>query len=168
MEINVFYKDIDKILFFLKKVPTPGLLLVTGNGKDINNMMTIGWIQIGVLWKEPSVSIAVRPSRYTYKLLEDFDEFTINAMPEKYNDALAFCGAKSGGFCDKFKETNIQVENSEKVSPFILKEAEFSMECRIIHRTKVVPEKLNDIILARYYANGDFHEIITGAILNFK
>jgi flavin reductase (DIM6/NTAB) family NADH-FMN oxidoreductase RutF len=168
MEIQKFHESLDKILFFLKKVPTPGLLLVAGNGKDKNNIMTIGWMQIGVLWKEPAISIAVRPSRYTFNLLQEFDGFTINAMSEKYKDEIAFCGAKSGAFCDKFKETKLKVINSAKIQAYLLKDAEFSLECKIMHRTYVDPDKLNDIILARYYANQNFHEIITAAILNIK
>lgn len=168
MEINKFHKSLDKIILFLKKVPSPGLLLVTGNGKDKNNIMTIGWIQIGVLWKEPAVSIAVRPSRYTYKLLQEFDEFTINAMPEKYNDVISFCGAKSGAFCDKFKETKLHGIPSSKVSCYSIKDSEYSMECKILHRTNINPDNLNDIILARYYANQDFHEMITAKILEIK
>jgi flavin reductase (DIM6/NTAB) family NADH-FMN oxidoreductase RutF len=168
MDINKFHQSLSKIMIFFKKVPTPGLLLVSGNGKDVNNVMTIGWIQIGILWKEPAVSIAVRPSRYSYKLLQEFDEFTINSMPEKYDDTLAACGAKSGSFCDKFKETQLQFNKSSSVSTYSIKEAENTMECKILYRTNVNPDNLNDLIMARYYANQDYHEIITASILRIK
>src|SRR4030042_6650989 len=88
-----------------EKLPNPGIILATGDGKNNKNIMTIGWFQLGFIWKDPVVTILVRPSRYSYKLLQEHDEFTLNIMPDAFSKEIAFCGAKSGSYCDKFKET---------------------------------------------------------------
>lgn len=158
----------DKVPCILKKMPSPGILLVSGKDNKKKNVMTIGWVQFGCVWREAVCNILVRPSRYTFKLLQEHDEFTINVMPDTYNKEIAFCGANSGSFCDKFKETDLQIINSSMVSTVSIKNAEIILECKILHKTNVNPENLNDLILARYYSSEDYHQIITASILNIK
>ena len=150
------------------KLPNPGVLLVTGNSEKDKNIMTIGWLQIGIIWKGPVVTILVRPSRFSYKLLQEYDEFTINILSDLYNKEIAFCGTQSGAYCDKFKETGLKTFSSKKVSTLSLKDADIILECKKLYKNNIQPENLNDLILARYYSNGDFHQIITGIIVNFK
>ena len=150
------------------KLPNPGVLLVSGDSKNDKNIMTIGWMQIGIIWKDPVVSFLVRPSRYSYKLLQEYDDFTINILSDNFNKDIAFCGAKSGAYCDKFKETGLKSVPSKKVSALSLKDADIILECKKIYKNNIEPENLSDLILARYYSNGDIHQIITGIILNFK
>ncbi len=156
------------IPLIFKKLPTPGILLVTGNKLQQKNIMTIGWLQFGIVWQKPIVNIYVRPSRYSYKLLQDNDEFTINVMPDSYDNIISICGEKSGSFCDKFSECNIQTINSDTISTPSLKDAEIIIECKIQHKTDIDPKRLNDLILARYYAKNDFHQIISASIQKFS
>jgi len=155
----------NKIPLILKKLPTPGILLVTGN-KSEKNIMTIGWLSLGVLWNEPAVSILVRPSRHSFKLLEKYNEFTLNLLPDNFNDIINTCGVKSGAYCDKFKETKLAIKNSKTVQTVSLKEAEFILECQIVYKNNIINQNLNDIINARYYSNSDYHCIFTAKILN--
>lgn len=163
-KMHEIWKKSDLIL---NKLPNPGILLITGNDSKNKNIMTIGWLQIGFIWKEPVVSILVRSSRYSFKLLQEYDEFTINVMPDLFNKEIAFCGKQSGAYCDKFKETGLQTVPSKKISSLSLKDAEIIFECKILYKNIINPENLSDLILARYYSDGDFHQIITGMILNF-
>ena len=157
-----------KTHLILNKLPNPGILLVTGKGKEAKNIMTIGWMQLGIIWKEPVVSILVRPSRYSYKLLQEYDEFTVNILSDQFNKEIAFCGAQSGAYCNKFKETGLKGITSKEVSTLSLKDADITIECKRLYKRNIEPENLNDLILARYYSNNDFHQIITGMILNFN
>ena len=158
----------DRVPFILKKLPSPGILLVSGKSIEQKNIMTIGWAQFGVVWSQPVVTIMVRPSRFTYKLLQEHDEYTLNVMPDVFNKQIAICGKSSGAFCDKFKETNLHPVSSISVSTVSIKDAKIVIECKIIHRNNVMPENLNDLVLARYYGDGDFHQIITASILRIK
>ncbi len=151
-----------------EKLPNPGIILATGDGKTSKNIMTIGWLQIGFIWKDPIVTILVRPSRYSYKLLQEHDEFTLNIMPDTFSKEIAFCGSQSGAYCDKFKETGLKIASTKKISSVALKDADIILECKRLYKTNIVPENLNDLILARYYGEGDFHQIIIGMILNIE
>lgn len=164
---NKIHEIWKKANLILNKLPNPGILLITGDGKNKKNIMTIGWLQIGFIWKEPVVSILVRSSRYSYKLMQEHDEFTINILPDAFNKEIAFCGAQSGAYCDKFKETGLKTISSKKVSSLSLKDAEIVLECKTLYKKNIEQENLSDLILARYYSDGDFHQIITGMILNF-
>jgi hypothetical protein len=59
-----------------------GLLLVSGD-MDKPNVMAIGWGTAGITWGKPLFVVLVRPSRYTYGLIEKSGEFTVNVpFPE--------------------------------------------------------------------------------------
>lgn len=152
----------------LNKMPGPGALLVSSDGTAKKNVMTIGWIQFGLVWGEPVISVMVRPSRYTYKLLQTNGEFTVNVMPDDFNEALAICGSKSATYCDKFKEAELAVMNSEKISTPCLKDASIILECKTLYKYNMSARELNDLILARFYPEDDFHQILTASILNLK
>ena len=163
--MHEFWEIIPQIM---KKIPSPGLLLVSGDGIKSRNIMTIGWIQIGFIWRSPVISVLVRESRHSYKILQEHDEFTLNVLPDLYNKEIAFCGSQSGAFCDKFNETGLQVKKSSIVSTLSLKEAEISLECKILYRHNINPDKLRDLILAKYYSSEDFHQIIAASVEKFE
>ncbi len=161
-EIVKYFPHIFKLL------PYPGILLVTGRNFNEKNIMTIGWIQFGIVWQEPIVTIYVRPSRFSYKYLQNHNEFTLNILSEKYLDQIVICGSKSGSFCDKFEETGLTPAASKTVSTPSIKEAEIILECKSLFKTDIEKDKLNDLISARYYANNDYHQEITASIINIK
>jgi flavin reductase (DIM6/NTAB) family NADH-FMN oxidoreductase RutF len=165
---NNLHQIWEKVPFIFNKLPSPGILLVTGNSLENKNIMTIGWLEIGVVWSKPVISVMVRPSRYSYRFLEEYDEFTINIVGSKHNEALTLCGSKSGSFCNKFVESGLHAVESINVKTPSIREAELIIECKIIHKTDVVPKNLSDLITARYYPENDFHRIFTGSILHLK
>lgn len=164
MEQKEFVSLWEKGFYMLKKLPRPGLLLVTGDREE-KNVMTIGWLSLGITWNEPVVSILVRPSRFSHTLLEKYNEFTINFLPDNFNEIISVCGSKSGKYCDKFKETGLAVKPSKKINTLSLKDAEITLECEVLYKSKINPEVLNDLILARYYANGDYHWLYIAKIV---
>jgi flavin reductase (DIM6/NTAB) family NADH-FMN oxidoreductase RutF len=167
MDAKNLQKLLENFPLIVNKLIKPGLLVVTGNGLERKNIMTIGWMEIGYVWREPVVTIAVRPSRHSYKLINEQNEFTVNIMPDNCNKEVEFCGAQSGAFCDKFNETKLHPMNSKKVRTVSIKEALMTIECKILNRNKIAPENLSDLILARYYNKGDFHDIFTASVENF-
>ncbi|TET93780.1 flavin reductase family protein, partial [Candidatus Aerophobetes bacterium] len=54
-----------------------GLLLASGD-MDKSNVMAIGWGTAGIIWGKPVFIVLVRPSRYTYGLIEKIGQFTVN------------------------------------------------------------------------------------------
>ena len=90
----------------LQQLPKGAFLTVSHGGRD--NTMTIGWGSLGVIWGKPIFSVLVRPSRFTYGLLEASDEFTVSVPLADMAKALGVCGSKSGRDIDKFAAAGLQ------------------------------------------------------------
>ncbi len=91
------------------------VLLVSQGKQDIPNTMAIGWGTIGIIWGRPIFIVLVRPSRYTYKLIEETGEFTVNIVPPQLKEVVQYCGTVSGRDHNKFKEKQLTAIPSTKV-----------------------------------------------------
>lgn len=127
-EINP-YDHIDK--FFSQT----GLLVSTGkDGK--NNLMALDWKTIGELWSLPVITVAVAPSRYSFKLLtEGIREFTVNIPSPEISSAIMIAGSSSGRSTDKFQKANLEIIPGIKTKVPTIKDSLLSYECKIIHET---------------------------------
>ena len=140
---------------------------LTIKAEDKLNTMTIGWGMIGYIWNKPIFQVLVRPSRYTYELLKEVDNFTVS-VPYEYdmNKELAYCGSKSGRDVNKFSELDLKVIDSPDVnSPFIEK-ATYHYSCRILYKDKLNKNVLNDETINNFYPDGDFHFQYYGEIIS--
>lgn len=105
------------------------------NGKT--NVMALLWKSIGELWMLPVITIAVSPSRYTFKLLtEGVQEFTINIPSSKIADTINITGSLSGRDIDKFKETGLETIEGKRTKVPTLKDCVLTYECKIVHSCK--------------------------------
>jgi len=73
-----------------------GLLLASVGRDGRPNVMTIGWGLMGTLWARPVFVVAVRPSRYTHRLIEETGEFTVNVPRKGMEEIVEYCGTVSG------------------------------------------------------------------------
>ena len=157
----------NNINIFTNRLPAPGVLMVCGNGQGRENLITLGWMTFGVAWGEPVVTVMVRKSRFSYELLQQNPQFTLNAMPRGYEDALRICGSKSGRYADKFAETGLKKNSPSIVNVPTLRDALISMECQIVNRQPMSSQGLSDLINAKWYKDGDYHEYMTAVIRKF-
>ncbi|MBC7188980.1 flavin reductase family protein [Candidatus Aerophobetes bacterium] len=141
-----------------------GLLLVSGT-EDKPNVMTIGWAVAGIIWEQPVLCVLVRPSRYTYGLIEKTGQFTINVPPVEMKDTVLFCGTVSGKNHDKFREKNLTPVAGKKVKCPVIKECLISYECRVIHKNDVIAAYLIPQVKGEFYPQQDYHRIYFGQIL---
>jgi len=139
-----------------------GLFLGTGTQ---GNPMTIGWATIGLVWGRPVMTVLVRPSRYSFSLLEALPEFTVNVPAADHGKALAICGSKSGRDMDKIATCGFSLGSSESISVPYIRECPVHYECRVILKSNVVNADLDPDIIPEYYASGDFHRVYYGEIL---
>jgi len=149
----------------LRALDDPGCLLVSQGKAGKPNAMTIGWGTVGVIWGRPMFVVLVRHSRYTWRLLEETDEFTVNVPPPELADAAMLCGTKSGRDLDKFAAAGLTAVAGQHVRMPIIGECVVHYECRTVHRNNVDPTNLAASILDGCYANGDFHTLYYGEIL---
>src|SRR4030042_2060427 len=141
-------------------------VLLVGQGKEgPPNVMAIGWGTIGIIWKKPVFNILIRPSRYTYKLIEETGEFTVNIVSPQLKEVVQYCGTVSGRDHNKFKEKQLTAIPSTKVKTPIITECFLNFECRVVYKNDLVPSALTKPIITQLYSEGDFHRIYFGEIL---
>ncbi|MGQ9458171.1 MAG: flavin reductase family protein [Anaerolineae bacterium] len=153
------------LLETLSLLEDPGLFLVTQGRDGRPNAMTIGWGTVGFIWGRPIFSVLVRPSRYSYRLLEESQAFTVCVPSEAQYDAVDFCGTRSGRECDKFRECGLEALPSLRVEVPGIARCPVIYECQVAHRSDVVPEHLIPEVCTSAYPKGDFHRVYFGEIL---
>ena len=152
----------------LSALSRPGLLLVSAGADGKPNAMTIGWGTIGIIWGKPIFTVLVRPSRYTYQLLEQSDSFAVCVPSKTLHSAVNFCGTRSGRDYDKFAECNMTPLPSTRVSAPGITECPIIYECQIVHTNDVIPANLTSEIQSSAYPGGNFHRIYFGEILTVR
>ena len=113
-------------------------ILLTSSGKNGNpNIMTLGWILVGGVYHgHPIAVVAVRPACYSFKLLDEVNEFVLCIPSPEIADAVSFCGTKSGRDYDKFKETGLMPVSSFHVTPPSIAQCPVNIECKIYHKQR--------------------------------
>ena len=149
----------------LQSLASPGLLLVSLDGRQRPNVMTIGWGSMGIYWGRPVFIVPVRGSRYTYPCIEKTGDFTVNVLPRKLADLATFCGTVSGRDHDKFAEASLTAARSLKVKSPIIKECLIHYECRTLHANDLMPKSLVRDIVRSAYPGGDYHRFYFGEIV---
>jgi flavin reductase (DIM6/NTAB) family NADH-FMN oxidoreductase RutF len=76
-------------------------------------------------------SISVRPSRYSYDLIEKTGEFVINLTTRQLVFATDYCGVKSGSEINKFEKLNLTAIPAKHVKAPLIQESPINIECRV-------------------------------------
>lgn len=125
--------------------PVPPVLVGCGDVNGVKNLITIAWA--GTVASDPvQVSISVRPERYSYGLIKETGEFTINLPGSPMVRAIDFCGVKSGRDCDKFQVTKLTPLAGRTVKAPVVEEAPLALECRV---EQVIPLGSHDLFIAK-------------------
>lgn len=139
------------------------MLITAGNINSFNNM-TAAWGGLGYLWNKPVVFVYVRPTRYTYKFMENNDFFTLTFFEEKFRNILNLAGTKSGCEIDKMHGLGLTPVKSKNDSVYY-EEAQMVMECRKLYFQDIDPDKFLDNGIISHYPKRDFHRIYTAEIV---
>lgn len=109
--------------------PLPAVLVSCGDARR-SNLITVAWT--GILCTNPAMCyISVRPERFSYGLIKETMEFTINLTTERLAQATDWCGVRSGRDYDKWAETGLTPEPGVKVACPAVAESPLSLECRV-------------------------------------
>lgn len=108
--------------------PIPAALIVCGTIENAN-IITIAWIGIAGS-NPPIISISVKKSRYSLKLIRELGEFTVNIPSADYFKETDYCGIVSGKNTDKFTDTGLTPLKSKKINVPIIKECPYNLECK--------------------------------------
>ena len=139
--------------------------LITAGTKDSYNTMTASWGAMGELWNKDVCFCFIRPQRYTYEFTEKNEFFTLSFFPEKYRDALTFCGRKSGRDFDKAKETGLTPKEVDGSMSF--EESEIVIVLKKIAYQDIKPEGFLDAdIDSKNYPLKDYHRMYIGEVVS--
>jgi flavin reductase (DIM6/NTAB) family NADH-FMN oxidoreductase RutF len=149
----------------LNKLKNLGLLIVGTSKAGKSNVMTIGWGFIGTIWRTPIFIIAVRPTRYTHKFIEETNEFTVNVPTEDMDKIVETCGTVSGRKTDKIKECKLTLKKAKKIKTPIIKQCRIHYECQVVHKLKINPKQVPPHIKQEFYPKLNYHILYFGKIL---
>ena len=140
-------------------------LLAMGNREE-HNAMTIGWGSLGVLWSTPVYTVYVSSSRYSYKLLEKYDTFTVSFLNKSHLKDVMYLGHHSGRDGDKISKTNLHLSYTQNGNP-MFDEAFMVIECRKIYGGPYDSTKFGDVP-KQIYGRASFgvHSEYVGEIMN--
>jgi flavin reductase (DIM6/NTAB) family NADH-FMN oxidoreductase RutF len=143
----------------------PGVLLVSAGRDGYLNAMIIGWGTIGTIWGKPIFTVLVRPSRFTFGLIEETGTFTVCVPADDMGDVVGFCGNKSGRSHHKFDELGLVPLPSTRIGVPGIAGCKVIYECQVVHSNDILPEKLAAEVQRDFYGSGDFHRVYYGEIL---
>lgn len=129
------------------------------------NAMTIGWGSIGRMWQKPFVHVVVRPSRYTFQFMNQYDTFTLCVFPPQYQKALQLLGSESGRDGNKIARSGLTPIASQLVAAPGFDEAELIIECRKIYWQDFDPAHFLDPNTEELYPSKDYHRAYFGEIM---
>jgi flavin reductase (DIM6/NTAB) family NADH-FMN oxidoreductase RutF len=140
-------------------------MLITGGDRSRFNPMTASWGALGVLWERPAAICFVRPSRYTFELLQSHDVFTLSFFSDTYRSVLQFCGAHSGRDMDKAQTCGL-IPWETPHGGVTFREAERVLECRRLYFSPLRADDIPVAIQAEFYPREDVHHLLIGEILH--
>jgi flavin reductase (DIM6/NTAB) family NADH-FMN oxidoreductase RutF len=136
--------------------PKHTILLSCTDKKGKANIITLAWC-MPVSANPPMLAISIRPTRYSYKMIDEIKEFVVNIPTMDIVKETLFCGRRSGKQHDKFKETGLTPLPAKKVKPPIIKECVAHLECKLRQQTTAGDHViLVGEILAAYVNEGIF------------
>lgn len=123
--------------------PVPAALVTCGTVEH-PNAVTVAWTGI-TCTHPPMTYISLRPSRYSYGIIEKSGEFVINLTTTAICRQVDFCGVKSGRDLDKLKACGLHVAAARGVSAPLLEESPLSLACVVKQK---IPLGTHDMFLA--------------------
>jgi len=115
---------------YVHQFPAPAVLIGCGSVEK-PNLITCAWF--GTVNSEPPmVSVSIRPERFSYPLVKETGEFTVNIPSVKQIEMVKHCGTYSGRDHNKFEKLGITAEKCEplKSAPQI-KEFDLVLACEV-------------------------------------
>ncbi|UCE12920.1 MAG: flavin reductase family protein [Candidatus Heimdallarchaeota archaeon] len=109
----------------------PGFPLVLVGVKD--NIITVAAVSFFSFGKAPMVMIGIVPKRYSFTLIQESEDYSINIPTLELLEAVKFCGTKSGKDVNKFEATGLTLQKAQKIKSCLIKECPVSLECKIVH-----------------------------------
>lgn len=146
----------------IKQLKTGAFLSVQAD--DEMSVMTIAWASFGFIWGKPIMTVVVRPSRYTYGIIEKAKDFAVSVPTNDMARELELCGTASGRVCDKLQKCNLEVNPGKKTHSPVIAIPGIHIECSIVYKSAIDPENMIEAY-TEMYPKKDFHTMYFGEII---
>jgi flavin reductase (DIM6/NTAB) family NADH-FMN oxidoreductase RutF len=124
--------------------PIPAVMVSCASPNHKANIITIAWA--GTVCSSPAmVSISIRKERYSYDIIKESGEFTINLVTKELVKKADYCGVRSGRDVDKFNELGLTNSPGRRVSAPSIAESPVNIECIV---KQIIPLGTHDMFLA--------------------
>jgi flavin reductase (DIM6/NTAB) family NADH-FMN oxidoreductase RutF len=140
-----------------------GAFLTVKAGEDAN-LMTIGWASFGFIWGKSVMTVAVRPTRFTFGIIERAKDFSVSVPTGDMLKEVEFCGSRSGRDCDKFKMCNLTTSPAIKTHSPVIAMTGIHIECKIVLKSPIDPKLLSEEY-NQIYPKKDYHTLYYGEIM---
>ena len=97
-------------------------------GKNPITLAAVGFFS----FRPPIVGIGIMKNRYSYEIIQDLGNYTLNLPHVEQLDVTHYLGTVSGRDVDKFKESGLTPVKGTHISSYWIKEFPVSMECKVI------------------------------------
>ncbi len=115
--------------------PRPAYLIVTKGRDGRLNVMAASWV-MPVSEEPPRYIVSIYREQYTYKIVKETMEFTINIVGEEHAEIVWKAGTLSGWKTDKWKLLGLEPLESKHIGAPGVKGAYGVVECRV---EKLIP-----------------------------
>ena len=140
-------------------LPTPVVLLsVAGHGKEKPNIITLAWAGT-VCSTPPMLSVAIRPTRHSHRLVNAAREFVVNVPRAEQLEEVDLAGVWSGAEHDKFAELGLTPLPASQVSAPLVAECPVNIECVVRHQLAL---GAHDLYVAEVVAVQYDEEVLDG------
>ncbi len=136
-------------------------LLTAGDEKGFNSM-TISWGSFGVLWFKKTITVYVRPERYTLEFLKKQKYFTVSFYDESHKKDLTLLGSKTGRGTNKMQEVSLTPKFLSEGVTF--NEAKQTFVCKKLYMSQINVNNLDEEIKEKIYKNQQGHYVFVGEI----
>lgn len=136
-------------------------MLITPSGEKANPM-TASWGFMGVIWNKDVVNVFIRPTRFTYELMEKTEYFSISFLDEKHREILNYCGTHSGRDVDKVKKTGLSLKKDGEF--YLYGQSFLTVCCRKLYYQDINPQNFLDEGIQKLYPKFDYHRCYIGEI----
>lgn len=115
--------------------PLPAVLVSCAHGGR-SNLLTVAWTGI-ICTDPPMLSVSIRPERYSYALIDQSGEFTVNLTTAAMARATDFCGVRSGADGDKWERAALTPVPGVDVGCPAVGESPLSLECKVVQKIEL-------------------------------
>lgn len=110
----------------------PVTLIVAGHNGRVG-VMPASWL-MPVSQKPPMLALAVKPAAFTFEMIEQSREFTVNVATAQSARAVKICGSTSSKEVDKLKAAGLRAVAGLKLKTPIIEDCVGHLECTVVER----------------------------------